>query len=386
MTRLIEILISLAIVAALFLIVSLVLPTKRHVSESVETNRRQTIVFDVINSFGRFRDWNAIPARDPAVQLKTSGPAEGKGAKIEYVSQEKAIGSGSWTITESTPKSKVSFAIDNEDFGTNKRSTITLTPTGRNNRNVQVTQTYDVDYGFNLLGRFAGLYVNSYMGEDIKISLSRLTNLLAGIPNQDYGIANSRLTALELVQVPAEHVLFVTSGSVKRDDESIKASIAANQEWIKRTMAANGLTAVGPVRIVTNELGRDSYNFDIVQVVRKGAAAPAAAAAADATDAEAGEAAAPAPAAPAPVVDTSAPLTVTTQGPVKYALNPARSAARGKFTGYFAELDAMRNAVRAWAAVRGHEVVDRPYEAYTGGVNPAFTENGTFEIYWPVKK
>lgn len=357
MTRLIEILISLAIVAALFLIVSLVLPTKRHVSESVETNRRQTIVFDVINSFGRFRDWNAIPARDPAVQLKTSGPAEGKGAKIEYVSQEKAIGSGSWTITESTPKSKVSFAIDNEDFGTNKRSTITLTPTGRNNRNVQVTQTYDVDYGFNLLGRFAGLYVNSYMGEDIKISLSRLTNLLAGIPNQDYGIANSRLTNLEMVNIPAEQVLFVNSGAIKREDGAIQGAINSNLEWIRRTMAGNGMEAVGPVRIITNELGRETYNFDVVQVVRKtgatGAAGPA--------------------------------LTVTTQGPVKYALNPDRRAARGQFTGYFAELDAMRNAVRAWAAVRGYEVVDRPYEVYTGGIAPAFTENGTFEIYWPVK-
>ena len=76
---------------------------------------------------------------------------------------------------------------------------------------------------------------------------------------------------------------------------------------------------------------------------------------------------------------------MTTQGPVKYALNPARRAARGNFTGYFAELDTMRNAVRAWAAVRGYEVVDRPYEMYVGGIGPAFTENGKFEIYWPIK-
>ncbi len=357
MTRLIEILISLAIVAVLFLLVSLVLPSHRNVSESVETNRRQTIVFDVVNSFGRFRDWNAIPARDPAVQLKTSGPSEGKGAKIEYASKEKAIGSGAWTISESTPKSKVSYAIENDDFGTNKRSTITLTPTGRNNRNVKITQTYDVDYGFNLLGRFAGLYVNSYMGEDIKIGLARLSHMLAGIPNQDYGIANSRLTGLELVNIPAEHVLFVNSGAIKRDDGTIQSSIASNQEWIKRTMEANGLEAVGPVRIITNELGRETYNFDVVQVVRKtGATGPAGAA-----------------------------LTVNTQGPVKYQLNADRRAARGKFTGYFAELEAMRNAVRAWAAVRGYEVVDRPYEIYTGGVGPAFTENGGFELYWPVK-
>ena len=375
MTRLIELLISLAIVAALFLIVGLVLPSHRHVSEKVETNRKQTIVFDVVNGFGRFRDWNALAAHDPAIQMKTSGPEAGKGAKLEYVSKEKSIGSGSWTIIESAPKSEVKFAIDNDDFGKDKLSTIFLTPTGRNNRNVEIKQTYDVSYGINLLGRYAGLYVKSYMGEDIKIGLARLTNLLAGIPNQDYAIGNSRLTALQVVQVPAEHVLFVTSGSIKRDDESIQASIAANQEWIKRTMAANGLTAVGPVRIITNELGRDTYNFDIVQVVRKGASAPADAAA----DGDA------APVAPAAVDAASGELKVATQGPVKYALNPARRAARGDFTGYFAELDAMRNAVRAWSAVRGYEVVDRPYEVYVGGVGPAFTENGKFQMYWPIK-
>ena len=53
---------------------------------------------------------------------------------------------------------------------------------------------------------------------------------------------------------------------------------------------------------------------------------------------------------------------MTTQGPVKYALNPAGRAVRGEFSGYFAELAAMRNAIRAWAAVRGYEVIDRPYE------------------------
>lgn len=375
MTRLIELLISLAIVAALFLIVGVVLPSHRQVSEKVETNRKQTIVFDVVNGFGRFHDWNALSARDPAIQMKVSGPEAGKGAKVDYTSKDRGIGSGSWTITNSKPKSEVEFAIENGDFGNNKRSRITLTPTGRNNRNVQIEQTYDVDYGFNLLGRYAGLYVKSYMGDDLKIGLARLTNLLAGIPNQDYAIGNSRLTDLKMVQVPAEHVLFVSSGSVKRDDDSIQASIAANQEWIKRTMAANGLVAVGPLRIITNELGRDTYNFDIVQVVRKGAAAPA--------TAEGDEA--PAAAAPAPVADAGAEMKVATQGPVKYALNPARRAAGGQFTGYFAELDAMRNAVRAWAAVRGYEVVDRPYEVYVGGVGPAFTENGKFEVYWPIK-
>ena len=44
MTRLIEILISLAIVAVLFLVVGIVLPSSRHLSHSVETNRTLVIV------------------------------------------------------------------------------------------------------------------------------------------------------------------------------------------------------------------------------------------------------------------------------------------------------------------------------------------------------
>ncbi|PJK01898.1 polyketide cyclase [Lysobacteraceae bacterium NML03-0222] len=358
MTRLIEFLISLAIVAVLFVVVGIALPSKREVSESVESNRRLTIVYDVVNSFVRFRDWNAIPARDPAVELKLSGPVSGKGARIDYVSKEKGIGSGHWLISDSQDKKQVDYSIENEHWGTNKRSSIILTPTGRNNRNVRITQNYSVDYGWNLIGRYAGLYVNSFVGEDIKIGLNRLSHLLSSIPNQDYGLAGNRLEGLEQVTLPAQNVLIVNSGGVKRGDDSIKSAINSNREWIKRVMEANNLEAVGPVRIVTNEYGRENYNFDVVQVVRKKGASE---------DAVAEE------------------LKVDLQGPVKYELQPEMKVARGKFTGYFPELEAMRSAVRAWLLVHGLEISGRSFDHYTGGVDAAFTEKGEFEIHWPVK-
>ena len=60
MTRLIEFLIALALVLALFLVIGLILPSKRHLEESVETNRRMTIVFDTLNSVRRMKDWNQL--------------------------------------------------------------------------------------------------------------------------------------------------------------------------------------------------------------------------------------------------------------------------------------------------------------------------------------
>lgn len=377
MTRVIEFLISLAIVAILFLIIGIVLPSKRHLSEKTETNRKQVIVFDTLNSLRRFDDWNPLVLRDPRIQLKLSGPASGVGAQLDYVSQEKGLGTGSYKIIESVPRQKIAYAITNPDRGNNKITAFTLKPTGRNNRNVEIRQSYDVDYGWDILGRYAGLYVTRFVGDDMKMGLSRLTNMLASVPNVDYAVSGSNMTDLQTVDMPAEHVLFVNSGSIPRGNSEIAGSMNANIEWIKRTMAANGLQAAGPLRIVTNELGRETYNFDVSQPVRRGGPAPA--------PADGEDAAAPVQT-PAPVAAGSdAPMTLKMQGPVEYVQNPARRAVRATYTGYITGLEAVRNALRAWALTQGYEVINRPYEAYKSGVAGAFEETGQFDVYWDIK-
>ena len=354
MTRLIEILISLAIVLGLFVVVGLMLPSKRHLVEKVETNRKLTIAFDSLNSLRRFDDWNPLVLRDPRMQLSYSGPESGVGARMDYVSKEDSLGKGSWEISESVPRKKITYKIENVQRGSNKRVSFTFEPTGRNNRNVEITQTYDVDYGWNLLGRYSGMYVARYVGDDMKMGLSRLVGMLASVPNEDYAIPGSKLTGFKVVDRPAEDVLFVNAGNVERGNSQIQASINGNSEWIKRVMDANGLEAVGPVRIVTTDLGRETYTFDVAQVVRK--------------------------------KDGSAIGNVSLQGPVKFVQNKPAKVATAAYTGYMAELEKARNGLRAWALTAGYEVTDRPYEAWKSGVAGAFTENGQFDVYWTLKK
>ena len=74
MTRIYEFLIALGIVAVLALVIGLVLPSHRHISESVETNRKMTIVYDTVNNLRRFKDWNPLVLRDPQMQLNVTGP------------------------------------------------------------------------------------------------------------------------------------------------------------------------------------------------------------------------------------------------------------------------------------------------------------------------
>lgn len=126
MTRIIEFLIALGIVAGLFVIIGVCLPGERHISESIETNRKMTIVFDTVNSLRRFKDWNPLVLRDPAVELKLSGPAAGVGARLDYSSKESSLGQGSWEITESEKNKLVSIAIEDPTKGHDKKTSFTL--------------------------------------------------------------------------------------------------------------------------------------------------------------------------------------------------------------------------------------------------------------------
>ncbi len=355
MTRIIEFLIALGIVAGLFVIIGVCLPGERHISESIETNRKMTIVYDTVNSLRRFKDWNPLVLRDKGIELKYDGPDAGVGARMDFSSKE--LGSGSWKITDSEQNKRVVIAIEDQTKGKDKVTTFTLEPTGKNDRNVKITQDYTVDYGFDLFGRYAGLYVSRHIGDDLKLGLSRLANMLASVPNVDYRAAEAPLTDLKVVDVPAEDLLVVNAGNIDRSNESIRKSIQDNQEWIKRAMEANGLEAAGPVRIVTTDFGAEKYAFDVAQPVRKAGAA----------------------------ADAKLEVKIPSGNPVTYVHADAHRSAFASYTGHMAGLDVARNALRAWATTAGYEVIDRPYESWKGGVDKAFTTDGTYDVYWSVK-
>src|SRR6476660_5535827 len=142
MTRLLEILISLAIVVALFLLVALVLPSHRHLEKQVETNRKMTIVYDTLNSLRRFKEWNPLVLRDPRMKLEYSGPVSVVGATLTYDSDKPQLGHGSYKIAASEPNQSVTYASVNPQRGSDKETKFLLKPSGHAGRNVQITQTY----------------------------------------------------------------------------------------------------------------------------------------------------------------------------------------------------------------------------------------------------
>jgi hypothetical protein len=254
--------------------------------------------------------------------------------------------------------------------------TIRLARTGQGNKNVEITQEYRVDYGWDIIGRYSGLYVNRNIGDDVKRGLDKFSALLATIPRFDY---SQHPGGFSIVQLPVQDVLLVSAAS-KRTNEDIMSTMENQVSWIKKVMEGNGLVANGPLRIVTTEFTSDSYAFDVVQPVRRAAAAGALP---ELTPPPPEPGVAPVETLP---VAAGEKMSLRLEGPVSYAQIPARRVAKTTYTGPSPGLARVRDLLRAWAMTHGYDTDDRPYEEYLGGVASMLDEDAQFNVYWPLKQ
>ncbi len=313
-------------------------------------------VYDLFNGFSRFKDWNPLLRYDKNARTEITGPEMGRGAKFSYSSRDQVIGSGSWEIVESVPGRQIKYRLTGPNRGQEKTMTVKFERTGQNNRNVKITQEYRVNYGWDLIGRYAGLYVNRNVGDDVKRGLDKFGTLLATIPKFDY---SQHAGEFSFEQLPMQDAL-VVSTSARRSNDEIEVQMQNQKAWIDKVMAANGLVAAGPLRIVTNEFTTATYGFDVVQPVRKADALEGAAA---------GE-----------------KMILSMEGPVSYVQLPARRLAVTTFTGPAPGLPRIRDVLRAWAMTHGADTDDRPFEEYLSGIEGMRNDDAQFKVYWPLKK
>lgn len=372
MTRLIEFVIALLLVALLFVLVGVFLPSHRFVRHSVETNRPARLVFDLLNGFQRFGEWHPLRMHDPAIRYSLEGSPRGEGAVLRYESAQPKIGSGSFTITESVPNERIEFSIENPAYGHNKTAVFTLDDRGKT---VDINWEYDVDYGWNLFGRYAGIYVTRTVGDDIKLGLSNLTGLLATVPNFNYDNPMVNVQESTVASQPA----LIVSTSADRNITAVEEELDNTIKLIREAIAQNGLEAAGPARLITIEFADKKYVFDVAIPVRRPVAEP--------VDGAEGEASTEAPAA----VDTApAQPAVAFEG-----LNLPEKVVSGvtyggkvlytDYAGHPASLPLVRDMLRAYAATHGLLVHDRAYEEYLTEISETAAEDSTFKVYWPIQ-
>jgi len=350
MTRLLEILVAIAIVFVLAVVFGIALPSHRHIERSVVVSSPARQIYDVISGFHTFPSWTALRAYDRNVQMKTEGPVEGAGAKFNWVSSDERIGNGSLAVSNDPapqPDKQVTWDLTNNWRGENKHFTIGIDPAA-NGKTAKVTMSYDVDYGFDLLARYSGLYLQGDPATQMQYELTSMQSMLATFPNVDYKDSD-----VQIKEVEAKPTLFVSTTAKRSLDDVADATDKAMAQ-IQAQIKKDKLTATGPRMTVTTNWGDENYDFDVALPVDRADPTP--------TD------------------------------PVKAGTSYGGKALVTTFTGSAAQLPLMRLVLKAYAYTHGYlfdessEGNGRFYdELTTSDPTKAAQDQQTYTVYLPVQ-
>ncbi len=164
--------IVLILVAIIVVLVAIgyLLPQRVSVARSIEIAAPPPVVFPLVGDLREAGKWSPWLGIDPNIRVTFSGAEVGIGQMMSWESDSAQVGSGSQTITEYEPESRVVTALD---FGPQGRAvaTTTVEPAGEGSR---VTWGFDTDLGMNPVARYFGLALEGMIAPDFERGLAKL--------------------------------------------------------------------------------------------------------------------------------------------------------------------------------------------------------------------
>jgi hypothetical protein len=381
--RVLEFLVALLIVAALGVLAAVVMPGSGQVERSLVIGKDMRQVYDVLDNYRRLPDYAVLSTYDPQTQYTYSGQAFGPGAQVSWTSNDPKVGNGALKIVSAEPsfdkidsntqKASIVWNLDNSWRGMDKHFTIDLARQGSRGQLTNVTWAYDVSYGWNLVNRFANLYIHGDPDSFIQYSLNNLQNVLAGIANVDY----SQLMP-SIVQTQQAPVLLLSASTPRKDgidglDTVVTASVAQLQAEAKKL----GVNVTGPQTLFITNYGDQTFDFEVAlpidsstlsingQTVQLTAPTPPAlgapaeagsAAGADSTTLDAGS--------------TDSRGRVVVAGNIRGMLAFGGAALKGVWNGTFAGVPQTRDMLKAYAQTHGYTFDDVSNPVYDVTVSP----------------
>ena len=269
MMRVFEFLVALVIVAVIGVVAAVVMPSSGHVERSQVVGKDMRQVYDLLNNFRRFPDYSVLRSMDSGVQFKFSGKACGPGAEISWTSSDPKLGDGGLTIASATPQfdqidsntqdASIVWNLDNNWRGLDKHFTLDMERKS-NGRLTEITWSYDVQYGWNLINRFANLYIHGDPDSFIQFSLNNLQNVLAGVANVDYSDLVPRIA-----QSQPTPVLFVTRhiDRSKGGSEVLDDILAQSDTELRAQAKKLGVNVTGPAVLFITNYGDPDFDFNV---------------------------------------------------------------------------------------------------------------------------
>jgi hypothetical protein len=406
MMRVFEFLVALVIVAAIGVLAAVVMPGSGHVERQLVIGKDMRQVYDVLDNFRRLPDYSVLRSLDKDVQFNFTGKAYGPGAEVSWVSTDPKLGNGGLTIASATPEfdkissttknASIIWNLDNSWRGLDKHFTLDLERQGSRGQLTQVTWSYDVSYGWNLVNRFANLYIHGDPDSFIQFSLNNLQNVLAGVPNIDY---SQLIPSIEQTQ-PTPVLLVSTSIERKEGLEGLDDAVTKATTEIQAAAKKLGVNVTGPRILITTNYGDQTYTFDVALPI-------------DSSTLTVNGQSEQLTAATPPSLDTSAPAEAGTaaaatsdnvavgsrdrygrlavDGNVRATLAFGGAALKGVWNGTFAGVPQTRDMLKAYAQTHGYKFDDVVNRAYDIVAKPEvkdasgnITAYAKYDVYLPI--
>ena len=240
----------------LLLIIGLALP--RHARVEVETriDAHPATVFALVNDFHRIALWSPWLEADPNARIVYSGPVRGVGATMTW--DGSIIGTGTQTITDSNPFTRVATTINPGESG-EARTWFDLVQDGASTR---VTWRFETDYGYNVFGRLFGLAFAGIVRRDYESGLAGLRELAESLPAADFSDLD-----IEQLVVEASTIAYLPTTAVPQPAAISEAMGDAYFE-ILSFIDKQGLSEAGAPLSITRSFSGSELLFDAAIPVR----------------------------------------------------------------------------------------------------------------------
>lgn len=234
----------------LLIIIGLALPQRARVVASIEVDAPLATVFALANDFHRASLWLPWIETDPNVRIVYSGPNRGVGATITW--DGLVVGTGTQVITESIPYEHITTTINPGGPGEAK-SWFDFVDTGRS---TYLDWSFEVDYGYNIVGRFAALLLTDIIRRDYEHGLASLKNIAESLPRADFSDLE-----IERLVVEAKEIAYLSAASPP-DPASVSEAMGRAYFRILNFIDKHGLANAGAPLSITRSFSGSNLLFD----------------------------------------------------------------------------------------------------------------------------
>ena len=168
----INILLSIAVLAVIVICASYALPASKTVSRRAVIKANAADIYQLVASTEGFQRFNPYCDTDPSLKISAFGPDTGVGAGFSFEGKE---GKGTQTVIAVKPNRQVQMEIDLGPMG-KPVQTFSLKEQPDSTEVIWSTRS---DFGMNPIGRVFGLFLDKMLGKTYERGLNNLAQAVA---------------------------------------------------------------------------------------------------------------------------------------------------------------------------------------------------------------